>query len=362
MILAKMSFLSPYPNSAIAGFVALILLFYYLVRRSRVGSAKIAPVAAGAWPIIGHLPLLGGTKSPHIMLGAMAEKYGPVFTIQLGLQRTLVISSWEMAKECFTTNDLAVSSRPKLVAAKHFGYNFALLGFAPYGSYWRELRKIATLELLSNRRLELLSYIRVSEVETTLQELYKLWTKKKNESGQILVELEQWLGDMNLNVILRMVAGKRYFSASGVGDDEEARRCQKAMKAFFHYLGSFVVSDAIPCLGWLDLGGHEKAMKKAAKELDSIFGEWLEEHKRKRVAGEAKVEQDFMDVLLPVLDGKDIAGYDADSINKATCMVRNVHFFQINDTDFHITIIFLIVIRYLSFIVIFVKPDSNLSS
>jgi len=112
----------------------------------------------------------------------------------------------------------------------------------------------------------------------------------------------------------------------------------------------------------VDLGGHEKAMKKAAKELDSIFGEWLEEHKRKRVAGEAKVEQDFMDVLLPVLDGKDIAGYDADSINKATCMVRNVHFFQINDTDFHITIIFLIVIRYLSFIVIFVKPDSNLSS
>jgi hypothetical protein len=85
------------------------------------------------------------------MLGAMAEKYGPVFTIQLGLQRALVISSWEMAKECFTSNDLAVSSRPKLVAAKHFGYNFTLLGFAPYGFYWRELRNIAALELLSNR-------------------------------------------------------------------------------------------------------------------------------------------------------------------------------------------------------------------
>jgi hypothetical protein len=73
--------------------------------------------------------------------------------------------------------------------------------------------------------------------------------------------------------------------------------------------------------------------------LDSIFGEWLDEHKRKRAAGEAKLEQDFMDVLLSVLDGKDIAGYDADSINKATCLGHNVHFFfQINDRDFHITI------------------------
>jgi hypothetical protein len=195
----------------------------------------------------------------------MAEKYELIFTIQLGLQPALVISSWEMAKECFTTNDLAISSWPKLVAAKHFGYNFAVLGFTPYGSYWRELRKIATLELLYNRQLELLSYIRVSEVETTLQELYKLWTKKKNESGQILVELKQWFGDMNLNLILRLVAGKHYFSASAVADEEEARRCQKALKAFFDYLGSFVVSYAIPYLGSLDLGGHEKAMKKAAK-------------------------------------------------------------------------------------------------
>ncbi|KAE8056847.1 hypothetical protein FH972_013583 [Carpinus fangiana] len=51
----------------------------------------------------------------------------------------------------------------------------------------------ANLELLSNRRLGLLSYVRVSEVETTLQELYKLWTKE-NESSQILVELKKCLG------------------------------------------------------------------------------------------------------------------------------------------------------------------------
>ena len=101
----------------------------------------------------------------------MADKYGPIFTFKLGLHPALVLSSWEMTKECFTTNDLAVSSRPKLLAAKHLGYNYAMAAFSPHGPYWRELRTITTLELLSNHRLEQLSYMRVSEVETSLKEL-----------------------------------------------------------------------------------------------------------------------------------------------------------------------------------------------
>ncbi|GMY28562.1 cytochrome P450 CYP82D47-like [Fagus crenata] len=314
-----MDFLSPSLNSGIAGLIAIILFSHYLIKRSRVGLAKTAPIATGAWPLIGHLPLLGGTQPPHITLGAMADKYGPIFTIKIGLHRALVVSSWEMAKECYTTNDLAVSSRSKLVAAKHLGYNFAMFGFAPHGPYWREMRKITTLELLSTRRLEQLSYVRVSEVEMFLKGLYKLWTKKKNESGQILVEMKEWFGDMSLNVILRMVAGKRYFGVGDVDHEKEARCCQKAVREFFRLLGLFVLSDAIPYLGWLDWGGHVKAMKRTAKELDNILGEWLEEHKLKRASGEVR-DQDFMDVMLSVTDGTDFAGYDADTINKATCL------------------------------------------
>ena len=67
---------------------------------------------------------------------------------------------------------------------------------------------------------------------------------------------------------------------------------------------------------------NKKAMKKTAKELDTIFGEWLEEHKQKRASCEAKGPQDFMDAMLSVLDGKDLGGSDADTINKATSMVR----------------------------------------
>ena len=71
------------------------------------------------------------------------------------------------------------------------------------------VKLVTTLELLSNRQLKKLSHIRVSQVENDIKDLYKLWIKKKNGSGLILVELKQWFGDMNLNMILRMIAGKR---------------------------------------------------------------------------------------------------------------------------------------------------------
>ena len=108
----------------------------------------MAPEASGAWPIIGHLHLLGGSKNlPHLLFGTMADKYGPVFSIRLGLKRAVVVSSWEMAKECFTTHDLALASRPELVAAKYLGYNYAMFGLSPHGAYWREVsHSRATLE------------------------------------------------------------------------------------------------------------------------------------------------------------------------------------------------------------------------
>ncbi|KAF8405102.1 hypothetical protein HHK36_010000 [Tetracentron sinense] len=319
--------LSQFLYTAVAGLFVLLIILYYLLERPRTtkssNSKKTAPLAAGAWPLIGHVHLLAGKELPHKTLGAMAEKYGPAFTIKLGVHRALVVSTCEVAKECFTTLDLVFSSRPKTVGFKHMGYNYAMFGAAPYGPYWRELRKIATLELLSNRRLEMLKHVRVSELDMSIKELYELCTKKKNNSGPVLVEMKRWFGDLTFNVSVRMVYGKRYFGSGACeGEGEEARRFQKAMREFFHLLGLFVVSDALPFLGWLDVGGYERAMKRAAKELDCLLQGWLEEHRLKRLSGEAEAEgdHDFIDVMLSILEDAKLSEYDADTINKSTSL------------------------------------------
>ncbi|MBA0691633.1 hypothetical protein Goari_009250 [Gossypium aridum] len=50
--------------------------------------------------------------------------------------------------------------------------------------------------------------------------------------------------------------------------------------------------------------------------------EWLEEHRMKKesVGEEDKGDQDFIDVLLSVLQGLDLSGYDVDTVTKATAL------------------------------------------
>ncbi|KAH1057861.1 hypothetical protein J1N35_035926 [Gossypium stocksii] len=91
---------------------------------------KTTQEVGGAWPIIGHLYLLGGSQPPHISLGNLADKYGGIFTSKLGVHRALVVSHWEIAKECLTINDKAFATRPKLSSSKILRYNCAMIAFA----------------------------------------------------------------------------------------------------------------------------------------------------------------------------------------------------------------------------------------
>lgn len=66
--------------------------------------------------------------------------------LQLDSVPTLVVSSAAMAKEVLRTHDLTFASRPALYATEKLGYNGLSISLAPYGKYWREVRKIALVE------------------------------------------------------------------------------------------------------------------------------------------------------------------------------------------------------------------------
>ncbi|KAF9587219.1 hypothetical protein IFM89_039563 [Coptis chinensis] len=195
----------------------------------------------------------------------LADKCGPIFKIRIGVNHALVVSNSDIVKECFTTNDKAFASRPTSTASKILGYDYVVFGMAPYGQYWVELRKIAMSELLSNRRLELLKHVRNSEIDTSIQELYKVWKNHDKAKGPVLVDMRQWFGDLTLNVILRMIAGKRYSGSMSSCDETEARTCQKGMRDFLRLLGLFIIEDALPYLSCLDLQGYKKRDEEHSK-------------------------------------------------------------------------------------------------
>ncbi|KAM2050412.1 hypothetical protein ACFX16_032137 [Malus domestica] len=140
-----------------------------------------------------------------------------------------------------------------------------------------------------------------------MKEIYNRWTKNKKSggSGNVVVEMKDWLADINQNVIFKMIIGKRISEATYTHGDLIGR---KVFKDWFRMNETFVVSDALPFLRWLDLGGHEKTMRKVAKEVDQVVQGWLEEHKQKKnrtissgVKGN-EGERDFVDLMLSVLD------------------------------------------------------------
>ncbi|KAE8709926.1 Cytochrome P450 82C4 [Hibiscus syriacus] len=315
-----------FPNSVIgmAGIFAFLLFSYTLFRavvNPKSSNTKMKPPEiAGGRPFLGHLHLLGGSKPAHITFGNFADEYGPVFTVRLGVHPTLIVSSSEVAKECFTTNDKAFASRPRTLAAELLGFNFAMFGFSPYGPYWRHIRKIATLEILSNSRLEKLKHVRESEAKESIKRLYELVTS--GGSKQVVVNMMRWFWTVNINTVFKIVIGKRYSEVENSHEEEENEQRRKAVRDFFALTGTFTVADSLPFLRWLDLGGHEKAMKKTVKKLDQILEECLVEHKRKRNSGKPAGEHDeFMGIMLSLLeDAGKLPSYDADTINKATCL------------------------------------------
>ncbi|KAG9440838.1 hypothetical protein H6P81_021003 [Aristolochia fimbriata] len=281
------------------------------------------PEVPGRWPLIGHLPKLklSGTHQPLARtLGDLAEKHGPLITIWVGVHRTVVVSSSEMAKECFTTNDRVLASRPLMAPGRYLGYNYAIFAFSPFGPFWREMRKIATLELLSARQLELLKHVRATEVDLSLKYLYNQWLD--NKKVPIKVERKEWFGDLTFNNVVMSVVGKRYFGTNTEEDESEAKKFSQAIRDLFIQSENPIPSDAIPALERFDIGGRIRAMKKTFKELDSLISSWLKEHRLRRLSAHGKHDQhqDFLDVMLTTMDKYHFADYDADTAIKATCL------------------------------------------
>ncbi|KAK9082004.1 hypothetical protein Syun_030986 [Stephania yunnanensis] len=265
------------------------------------GNKKYAPEPPGAWPIIGHLPLLVSAKQPHRAFAALADKYGPAFMLRMGMTSPmLIVSSREVAKECYTAKDHVFATRPVTTAGKLMAYDHSVMGFTPFGTYWREIRKIATVELFSARRIGMLKPVRQSEVSLWMKGLHDKWVHNGNTS--VSVELKTQLEELTFNLLTQMVAGKRYYGSNVAKADEKmAGLFRHAVQQFNYHLGNSEMYDALPFMAWLDFKGDAKAMKNTQKDLDYIMQTWLDEHRAKadQMRGDAiNNTRDFLDVLV----------------------------------------------------------------
>uniref|UniRef100_R7WBG7 Cytochrome P450 99A2 n=1 Tax=Aegilops tauschii TaxID=37682 RepID=R7WBG7_AEGTA len=125
---------------------------------SLLGRQSTAARPPGPWslPFIGSLHHLL-TPLPHVALRDLAKKHGPVMYLRLGQVDAVVISSPAAAQEVLRDKDINFASRPSILASQICLYGNLDVAFAPYGAYWRTMRRLCTTELLSARKVILRS-------------------------------------------------------------------------------------------------------------------------------------------------------------------------------------------------------------
>jgi Cytochrome P450 len=154
------------------------LVLFFIVKSKLKNQPSInLPPGPKPCPLIGNLHQLG--NQPHISLHRLAGTYGPIFHLALGFVPTVVVSSAKLAREVLCTHDLALASRPLLQSARALFYGCTDIGFAPYGPYWRHVRKICILEMLSQRRVDLFAPVRAIEARSMVSRIATAATEGK---------------------------------------------------------------------------------------------------------------------------------------------------------------------------------------
>ncbi|KAF3944854.1 hypothetical protein CMV_028715 [Castanea mollissima] len=236
----------------------------YLTTTTRTkGRVPPSPLALA---IIGHLHLLA--PLPHQALHKLSNCYGPLIHLFLGSVPCVVVSSPEMAKEFLKTHETSFANRPQTAAVDYLTYGSADFSFAPYGPYWKFMKKLCTSKLLDEA-----------------------------------IDVGEGLMRVTNNIISRMTMSQRCSE-----NENEADEVTKLVKATAELTGKFNLSDYIWFCKHLDMQGFGKRLKDVRDRFDSMMEKIIKEHEEARKEEEnmdgGHAVKDLLHILLDISEDK----------------------------------------------------------
>ncbi|KAK4479375.1 hypothetical protein RD792_014887 [Penstemon davidsonii] len=242
---------------------------------------KKFPPSPPKLPILGNIHQLGSL--PHQNLHSLARKHGPLMLIHLGHVPTLIVSSANAAREIMKSNDLIFSNRPQSSKARRLLYDCKDVSIAPYGEYWRQLKSICVLQLLSNKRVQSFHSIREDETALVVEKI----------RGSRSVNLSEMFSGLTNDVVCRSALGKKY------SEGEIGKKFLMLLQEFVDLLGSFSIGVFIPWLSWINrVNGFDARVDRVAKELDDFLEGVIEE--RMKFSPSEQNGENFVDILLDI--------------------------------------------------------------
>ncbi|KAK7307047.1 hypothetical protein VNO77_39762 [Canavalia gladiata] len=238
--------------------------------------------------------------TPHRALAKLARTHSEkLMAFSIGSTRFVISSEPETAKELLRSSGFV--NRPVKESAYELLFHRAM-GFAPYGEYWQNLRKISALHLFCPKRISHFEGFRREVGLNMVKEMERLMC----ENGH--VEVKKVLHFGSLNNVMMTVFGKCYGFFEGEGVELEG-----LVSEGYELLGVFNWSDHFPLLGWLDLQGVRRRCRCLVAKVNAFVGGIIEEHRMKRVCGEHVKDEsagDFVDVLLDLEEENKLSDSD----------------------------------------------------
>ncbi|KAF8043832.1 hypothetical protein BT93_A1978 [Corymbia citriodora subsp. variegata] len=269
--------------------LALCLLSLLLIRalRAKTRAGARLPPSPRSLPIIGHMHLLA--PIPHQALHKISTSLGPLFLIYIGSNPCVIASSPGTAQQILKTHESSFLNRPKLANADYLTYGSSDFTFAPYGPYWKFLKKLCMTRLLGGPTLDHLLPVRSEEIGRFLKAMFEKAAKK--QAVDVGVELMK----LTNNVISRMALSRRCC------DEDEADEVRTLVKEMCELAGKFNLSEAIWFCKNLDLQGFGKRLKDVRERYDEMMERIMREHQEARGKGGERVK-DLLDILLEIYE------------------------------------------------------------
>ncbi|KAL0356323.1 UNVERIFIED_CONTAM: cytochrome [Sesamum radiatum] len=283
------------------------LISLYFIAKWLHKPRKKLPASPPKLPILGNLHQLSALT--HRSLQSLGRKYGPLMLLHFGSRPVIIVQSADAASEIMKTNDLIFADKPGSRTTRRLFYDMKDISVAPYGEYWRRLKSVCVLQLLSSKRVQ--SFNSIREEETAL-------LVKRIEShcpSRSPVNLSELFTSLTNDVICRAAFGRKY------SDGEGGKKFLMLLTEVLQLLGSFSIGEFIPCLSWINrVNGFDNRVEKVAKEVDDFLEMVIQEHMNEELQSCCASDQDesrenFVDILLNIYkDNSTGVSIDKDSI------------------------------------------------
>uniref|UniRef100_A0A1J3CD99 3,9-dihydroxypterocarpan 6A-monooxygenase n=1 Tax=Noccaea caerulescens TaxID=107243 RepID=A0A1J3CD99_NOCCA len=263
------------------------ITIFLLHRLFRYSSSRrhVLPPGPRGLPVLGHMHLL--RSSIPRSLQALAHKYGPLMTVRIGSVQVLVVSDSDTAKQILKTHDPDFASKFVFGPRQFNVYKGAEFFNAPYGPYWRFMKKLCMTKLFAGYQLDRFVDIRKEETLALLRSLVE-----KSSNGEAC-DLGLEFTALTTKILSRMVMGKRCVQNSNL--PIEIRK---------------VVSDIMTCatrFGFLelfgpfrdwDVFGNGKRLRSSIWRYDDLVEKVLKEYEDDKSKNEGEKDTDIVDILL----------------------------------------------------------------